>query len=152
MVLEFSRPLIAVLLIFFIVFYKYRYRKELLINFILDFIVGVVLFTMAEVYFTEQMNFYGGHGSALLSVINFFCFALLYIISTSVLYWKKSKLIGIYVPLTISALYVIQFFSDSGLPVDFWKSTLLSIFIAFFPIYIFNYIRIFYMNFNHQAK
>lgn len=152
MILEFSRPLIAILLLCFIVAYKCLCRKELLINFILDFIVGVVILFMAEVYFTEQMKNFGGHGSAILSVINIFCFAVLYTISTSVLYWKKSKPISLWVPLIISALYVVQFFSDSGLSVDFWKSTVLSVFIAFLPIYIFNYFRVLYWYFNPERK
>ena len=152
MILEFSRPLIAILLLCFILAYKYLCRKELLINFILDFISGMVILIMAEVYFTEQMKSFGGHGSALLTVINFFCFAFLYIISTLVLYWKKSKLISLCVPLVISALYAIQFLSNSELSVDLWKSTLLSIFIAFLPIYIYNYFRVLYWYFNSEKN
>ncbi|WP_262150325.1 hypothetical protein [Chryseobacterium foetidum] len=152
MILEFSRPLIAILLLCFIVAYKCLCRKELLINFILDFIVGAVIIFMAEVYFEDQMNYYLGQGSAIILVIDFFFFALLYVISTSVLYWKKSKNSGSIIPMVIFGLYIILFFSDSELSVGFGKSTLLSILIAFFPIYIFNYFRVLYWYFNPERK
>lgn len=152
MILEFSRPLIGILLFCFFVLYKYFCRKELLINFILDLIVGTMILVMAEIYFTDQIKNFGGHGSAMLSVINFIYFSLLYVISTSFLYWKKSKISSLILPIFLYSLVIFEFLFLSGISKLFWKSTLIAILCAFFPIYLINYFRIFYINFNHKEK
>ncbi|KQS90141.1 hypothetical protein ASG21_14350 [Chryseobacterium sp. Leaf394] len=98
------------------------------------------------------MKNFGGQGSSLLFIIDFFGFAILYIVSTAVFYLKKSKISGFIVPVVIFGLYIIEFFLQSEWSADFWKSFLLAIFTAFFPIYIFNYFRVLYWYFNPERK
>lgn len=147
MILHFSQPIILILLFCFIVCYKYLFRKNVLINVILDFLTGTILLHLSTDYFENQifhLNEHGrGHGGIMYYLTNFVLFAILYTISTIIFYSKRNKSVSILVPIMIYVFYIIDIclFEDYS-KLD-KKTTLFSIFIAFFPIYIYNYFKIF---------
>jgi len=136
---------IAILILFFcfIVFHKYFFKKKILINIVLDFLSGIVILFLSTSYLEDQIPNSNGHGSAIIYVFNFIFFAILYIISTVILYWKRSKIISILIPVGIHVLYMIYVFSFFEFAEIYQNSVLYPILLSFFPIYIYNYFKVF---------
>lgn len=140
MVLAFSTPLILIALVCFIVCYKYFFRKRMLVNAILDFFAGIMVLFMSTNYFTDQIPHSGGQGGVMLDLLNFILFIILYIVSTVALYWKRSKMISIWIPAGLYTFYIMYVFFFFEFAKVYRASVLCPVFLAFFPIYIYNYL------------
>jgi len=143
MILNFSTPIILIVLFCFIFCYKYFFKNKMLINIILDFLIGTIFLSMSTSYLKNEIQNSNGHGGAIIYLFNFIFFTILYITSYATLYWKKSMILNILIPTGIYFLfviYVILFFDFAKI---YEKTFLYSIFLSFFPIYIYNYLQIF---------
>ncbi len=65
---------------------------------------------MSANYFTGQIPHSDGQGSVMLDVLNFIFFTILYIISTVTLYWKRSKMLSIWISVGLYTFYIIYVF------------------------------------------
>lgn len=142
MILHFSKTLILILLLIFIIFYKYLFGKRILINAILDFFVGIVILFVSTSYLESKIPNSDGHGSVIIYLFNFIFFSILYIISNVVLHWKRSILFSALIPIGIYSLYIVYVFFFFEFAQAYDKCVLYSVFLSFFPIYIYNYFQI----------
>lgn len=149
MILTFSSLLFLILLLCIIICYKYFFRKKILVNAVLDFFTGIIILFLSTDFFTNKVPYSNVHGgSLLLDLLNFIFFPILYIISTVALYWKRSKKISILIPAGLYITYIMFVFFSFEFADIFQRNALLSLFLVFFPIYIYNYFQVFVNNKN----
>lgn len=143
MILNFSTPIILIALLCFIFCYKYFLKNKMLINIILDFLIGIVFLMMSTTYLKNEIKNSNGHGGVIIYLFNFIFFIILYITSYVTLYWKRSMILNISIPIGIYFLYIIYGILFFDFAKMYEKTFLYSIFLSFFPIYIYNYLQIF---------
>jgi hypothetical protein len=72
MILNFSTPIILIVLFCFIFCYKYFFKNKMLINIILDFLTGTIFLSMSTSYLKNEIQNSNGHGGAIIYLILFF--------------------------------------------------------------------------------
>lgn len=143
MILNFSTPIILILLFCFIFCYKYFFKNKILINVIFDFLIGTIFLIMSTNYLKDKIQNSNGHGGVIIYLSNFIFFTILYIVSYVTLYWKKSVILNILIPIGMYFLYFIYVILFSDFAKIYEKTLLYPIFLSFFPIYIYNYFQIY---------